>query len=134
MDSVRRMLAALFEDGLPEINYEEDESNGSGAIMDHTAQPTDAPPPTTSESGPVFEPEWDFDTLQMTNYESNVPGGIVYHTAPPPTTSEPVVELESADASGWDFDALLASSISKSHSSALFGSTMGSNMMSGGAA
>jgi hypothetical protein len=80
MDSVRRMLAALFKDGfkLPVVNHEEDESNGSGAIVDHPAQPT-APPPITSE--PVVEPEcadeWDFDTL-------------LDHAAPPPTTSEPV--------------------------------------------
>jgi hypothetical protein len=113
MDSVRRMLAALFKDGLPVVNHEEDESNGSaravsGAILDHPAQPEPtAPPPTTSE--PVLEPEcaeWDFDASQMTKYyESNVSGGIVDHTAPPPTTSEPVVEPESADK--WDFDTLL---------------------------
>ena len=104
MDSVRRFLAALFKDGLPAINYEEGESNSSGAITDPTAQPT-AQPPTTSE--PVFEPEcveWGSDTLQTTNFESNdVSGGIADHTpAPPPTMLEPVVDSESAVE--WDFD------------------------------
>jgi hypothetical protein len=115
IDSVRRMLAALFKDGLPVINHEEGESNGSGAIVQRTTtQPTvTAPPPATFESEPVFEPEvfgeWDVDTSHVATREgeSNASGAIITvdleHTAqsttqpPTPTILEPVFEPETWD-------------------------------------
>jgi hypothetical protein len=117
IDSVRRMLAALFKDGLPVINHEEGESNGSGAIAEHTTQPT-APPPATSGSEPVFElepeifDEWDVDTSQVITCEgeSNGSGAIAepttQPTALPPATSEsePVFELEPEIFDEWDVD------------------------------
>jgi hypothetical protein len=64
MDSVRRMLAELFKDGLPVINHEEAESSGSGAIVDHTASAQlTAQPPTMLE---VLDPDiiqWEFDDI-----------------------------------------------------------------------
>ena len=103
------MLAGLFKDGLLEINHE-NESNASGAVVDHTARPS-------TTLGPTFESETvderDLDTLPVTNHEgeSDGSGAIVNHTAQftdqPPTTSVPTFEPESIDGK-WDFDKLLA--------------------------
>ncbi len=119
VDSVRRMLAGLFKDGLPVINLE-GESNGSGAIVDHTAQPptTSVPLPVVndvyqpSSSEPESVDECDFDTSSVTNHEgeSNISREIVDHTAQPATTSVPVpmvnpVSLfEPGSVDEWCFD------------------------------
>jgi hypothetical protein len=152
VESVRKVLAELFKDGLPVINLDEGESNGSDAIVDHTAQPPTTSEPVseaespedwvldalavidhegesssssatadyaaqptaqspTTSAEPVFEAEsaggWDFDALHwQMNSESNISGGIVDYTAPPPTTAtwEPVSEPDIVE---WDLDGTL---------------------------
>ena len=78
------------------------ESNDSGVIVEHAAQPT-AQQPTMSE--PMFEPEivdkWHFDALMsQVISESDASSGIVDHidhTPPPTATLEPVFESESVE-------------------------------------
>lgn len=118
VDSARRMLAALFKNGLPIIDCEaaQGEASGSGAIEDHNCdntQPT-AQPPTTGTGvtpEPAFDTEflgWDcrWDTSLEINYEgeysSSQAGGIVPvdsdHTTPTP---EPIFELDLGNVK-WD--------------------------------
>ena len=121
VDSARRMLAALFKDGLPIIDYEEaqGEASGSGATEeDHncdntqpTAQPLAPPTGTSMTSEPVFDPEiprwgcrWDTSLEIKCEGESgsSQAGGSVPvdsdHTTPTP---EPIFELDLGNVK-WD--------------------------------
>jgi hypothetical protein len=120
VDSARRMLAALFKNGLPIIDYEEarGEASGSGAIEDHncdntqpTAQPLAPPTGTGVKPEPVFDPEilgWDcrWDTSLEINREGessgSQAGGIVPVDSDDTTpTPEPIFELDMENVK-WD--------------------------------
>jgi len=94
-DSVRKMLAGLFKDGLP-VPSHETESNDSGPIVGCAAQPVAQPPTTSAES--VLEPGsfdgWDFRADPFLD-----------HTVPPSTSVKPV--LEPAESVEWGFDEVI---------------------------